>query len=118
MGSKENVVKLDASARSHWLGVVALLEKKPETKSGGGGMSLAALFGGNIPSNSVLDGMNAEEEEIQLFHKGCDHMRCRHDPQRSLRARIADRRRRRVLKMALNLHMQQRAASAHDIARL
>ena len=80
-------------------------------------MSLASLFGGDLPSKDALAKLD-EEENFQLFHAGCDHMRCRHDPQRSLRSRIDYRRTRRLLKTVNALHMAQRKATAYDVARL
>lgn len=117
---------VDPTAQSHWLGVIALLEKKPVSDSKSGGMSLAALFGGNVPSDYAqqfrdplaISSDIMEEQDFQLFYSECGHMRCRHDPERSLRARIARRRRRRLEKEVIDLHVKQEQSSGSRFCRL
>ena len=125
MAADNHAAAMDPTSRSHWLGVVALLEKKPEGQSNSGGVSLADLFGRNVPSDRVsqygplaLSEEIREEQDFQLFHADCGHMRCRHDPERSLLARVVRRRRRRLEKEAIDLHMAQEQAAGSRFSRL
>ena len=108
-----HAVEVDPAAKSHWLGVVALLEKKPESQAKSGGLSFSALFGGSLNCPDQEYGDILEERDFRLFHADCMHMRCRHDPERSLRARAFKRKMRRLQNRTINLHLAQEKA-IHD----